>query len=129
MKTLKPIFYKIYAFIFSFRHIVELYLSFKYMFNQKILTNKEHIGLASDWLLYMQNSDGGYSRKFSLVSGRDISYIETTGYIILTLLDVAEDFLNDDRYRQSDIKSRDRILKEIKKNVTRYKGFNWCCLR
>jgi len=109
MKTLKPIFYKIYAFIFSFRHIVELYLSFKYMFNQKILTNKEHIGLASDWLLYMQNGDGGYSRKFSLVSGRDISYIETTGYIIPTLLDVAN-HLQDDRYQKSALRAGEWLL-------------------
>ena len=110
MKTLKPTLYKIYGFISALKYPKELYLTFKYSFNQNILTSKEHIVLASDWLLSMQNSDGGYARKFSLISGRDASYIETTGYIIPTLLDVSKE-LNDDRYKQSVIKAGEWLLK------------------
>ena len=97
---MKQIVYKIYGFISALKYPKELYLSFKYSFNQKILTNKEHIVLASDWLVSIQNSDGGYARKFSLISGRDVSYIETTGYIVPTLLDMAE-YLDVAKYKTS----------------------------
>ena len=48
--------------------------------------------LAGDWLLTSQDksTDGdGYARRYSLFRGWDKGYIETTGYIIPTLLDLA----------------------------------------
>jgi len=55
------------------------------MISQEVYDNRTHLKMSGDWLLFMQNSDGGYSRKFSFISGRDRSYIETTGYIIPSL--------------------------------------------
>ncbi|MRJ06750.1 MAG: hypothetical protein C6I01_04445 [Epsilonproteobacteria bacterium] len=58
----------------------------------------------AEWLLYLQNPDGGYSRKFSLISGRDISYPETTGYLIPTLLRVGEE-LGEERFTLSALRA------------------------
>ncbi len=79
------------------------------MFNQNILTNKKHIVLSANWLLYMQNKDNGYSRKISLIKGRDNSYIETTGYIIPTLFNVGR-YLKEDKYKKSAIKAGEWLL-------------------
>ena len=54
----------------------------------------------------MQNRDGGYSRKFSFIKGRDESYIETTGYIVPTLLE-----LQDKKYINSALKAGEWLLK------------------
>ena len=107
---MKPTLYKIYGFVSALRYPKELYLTLKYIFNQNILTTKEHTILASDWLLSMQNSDGGYARRFSFISDRDASYIETTGYIIPTLLDVSKE-LGDERYKKSAIRAGEWLLK------------------
>jgi len=106
---MKKIAYKLYGFLNSFRYPEELKLAFKYIFNENILDSKTHIKLAADWLLSMQNSDGGYSRKFSLISGRDKSYIETTGYIIPTMWEVGE-YLNDKKYIESSKKAGKFLL-------------------
>lgn len=66
--------------------------------------------MAADWLLYMQNDDGGYSRKFSLINGRDRSYIETTGYIVPTLLAAAER-LDASKYRRSALRAGEWLLR------------------
>lgn len=61
------------------------------------------VRLGADWLLLAQAMapDGdGYSRRYSLVRGWDRCYIETTGYIIPTLLDVS-DRLDEPGYRES----------------------------
>jgi len=108
-KNLKQIVYKIYGFVSALKYPKALYLSFKYSFNQKILTNKEHMVLASNWLVDIQNGDGGYARKFSLISGRDDSYIETTGYIIPTLLNMAK-YFNENSYKKSAIKAGEWLL-------------------
>lgn len=58
---------------------------------------------AADWLLRGQAAatDGtGYPRRYSLIGGWDRCYIETTGYIIPTLLDTAL-FLNESKYADS----------------------------
>ncbi len=78
--------YKVYGLINSLKHPKELCASVRSVFHEENYNNEKHIKLAADWLLYMQNRDGGYSRKFSFITGRDKSYIETTGYIIPTLL-------------------------------------------
>jgi SAM-dependent methyltransferase len=87
----------------------ELFYSFEAMFNEEILSRDEHIKLAGEWLLMMQNSDGGYSRKYSLAYGRDRSYIETTGYIIPTMLNL-RDYLKDERYFESALKAGEWLL-------------------
>lgn len=68
---------------------------------------REQIRLGADWLLKAQEQalDGeGYSRRYSLIYGWDRCYIETTGYIIPTLIDVAE-FLGEQKYRDSAIRA------------------------
>jgi len=68
--------------------------------------------LAANWLLKAQQKapDGqGYSRSYSLIFGWDRCYIETTGYIIPTLLDVGRD-LGVARYRQSAFKAAEWLL-------------------
>ena len=106
---LKQKLYLPYGLFHSLKYPKELLASFFLMFNENVLENKKHIKLASDWLLFMQNSDGGYSRKFSLISGRDSSYIETTGYIVPTLFNVAE-FFNDNAYKESAFKAGEWLL-------------------
>lgn len=62
-----------------------------------------HLRAGAEWLLKAQSrsSDGdGYSRTFSLLRGWDKGYVETTGYIIPTMLDVAV-AINEPRYRDS----------------------------
>ena len=79
------------------------------MRNQTVWNDEIHAGLAGDWLLSMQNEDGGYARKFSLLSGRDHSYIETTGYIVPTMLELGE-WLKDERYTKSAYKAGEWLL-------------------
>ena len=66
----------------------------------------------ADWLLKAQENapDGqGYSRRYSLFTGWDRCYIETTGYIIPTLLDVGY-YLGAAKYRESAIKAAEWLL-------------------
>jgi uncharacterized protein YyaL (SSP411 family) len=53
-----------------------------------LLTNEEHMKFAADWLASAQDAtcDGGVSGLYSVRTGWDLSYPETTGYIIPTLL-------------------------------------------
>ena len=103
--------YKLYGFMHSLKYVKELSASISSIFDERILENREHIKMAADWLLYMQNSDGGYSRKFSFIRGRDISYIETTGYIIPTMIAVGK-YLDNQKYIDSALKAG-RWLLEI----------------
>lgn len=67
----------------------------------------------ADWLLRAQAMapDGdGYSRRYSLVTGWDRCYIETTGYIIPTLLDVSQ-VLGEPKYRESAFRAAEWLLK------------------
>ncbi len=103
--------YKLYGFMHSLKYVKELSASISSIFDERIFENREHIKMAADWLLYMQNSDGGYSRKFSFIRGRDISYIETTGYIIPTMIAVGK-YLDNQKYIDSALKAG-RWLLEI----------------
>ena len=74
---------------------------------------EESIRSGANWLLAAQKNsvDGeGYSRRFSLLSGWDRGYIETTGYIIPTMLEVSH-FLGDTRYKKSAYAAADWLLK------------------
>lgn len=94
-----------HAFTFL-KNLPGFYFAAKAMLNQTILPTRLHVRLAADWLLKAQHhsKDGGYSRLYSLYSDWDESYIETTGYIISTLLDVAV-YLNDPRYDDSALRA------------------------
>ena len=97
--------YKLYGILNSLKYPKELFASVRSIFDEEVLDNKTHLYLAADWLLYMQNSDGGYARKFSFLNGRDKSYIETTGYIIETLLK-----LDKEKYINSALKAGEWLL-------------------
>lgn len=67
---------------------------------------------AADWLLIAQerSTDGdGYARMFSLIRGWDKGYIETTGYIITSLLDAGA-VLGDEKYRESALRAGEWLL-------------------
>jgi len=67
----------------------------------------------ADWLLRAQAMapDGdGYSRRYSLLTGWDRCYIETTGYIIPTLLNVSQ-ALGEPKYRESAFRAAEWLLK------------------
>ncbi len=88
------------------------------MRNEDIYDNITHIKMASDWLLKAQSQglDNGYSRGFYLYKkGWDKSYIETTGYIIPTLLDVYN-LTNDEGYKESALKAGKWLLSVQKDN-------------
>ncbi len=74
---------------------------------------EENILKGADWLVRAQENapDGcGYSRRYSLISGWDRCYIETTGYIVPTLLDVSQ-YLGVSVYRDSALKAGKWLLK------------------
>lgn len=72
------------------------------MRSQKVLSTENHLRLCSEWLLKCQSiyPDGGYSASFSLITGWSSSYIETTGYIIPTMFNLAE-FFQEPKYKES----------------------------
>ena len=115
MCKLKNNLFLIYGFLHSLKYPKILKETVKAFFSEKILSPKEHIILAANWLLFMQNNDGGYSRKFSFITGRDKSYTETTGYIIPTLLDTGE-ILQEKKYINSALKGGDFLLSVQNKN-------------
>jgi len=91
---------------------------FKSIRTEEIYENDIHIKLASDWLLKAQEvgADNGYSRGFYLYkNGWDKSYIETTGYIIPTLLNVYL-LTKDNRYKKSALKAGEWLLYIQKEN-------------
>jgi len=96
----------------------EFYIFLKSIRNEEIYDNNIHIVMASDWLLKSQKAtkDYGYSRGFYLYkNGWDKSYIETTGYIIPTLLDVYR-LTNNKEYKESAIKAGEWLLNIQKEN-------------
>ena len=54
--------------------------------------DREHLGAAVDWLLQCQDisNDGGFIGRYRFDKGWSTSYPETTGYIIPTLLSLAD---------------------------------------
>jgi uncharacterized protein YyaL (SSP411 family) len=74
---------------------------------------EECIRRGAYWLLLAQQNspDGnGYSRRYSLINGWDRGYIETTGYIIPTLIDVSK-FLGEEKYLDSAVLAAEWLLK------------------
>jgi hypothetical protein len=59
--------------------------------SQQRLSEIQHLRLAAGWFATAQQEDGGFSRGFSLLTGRwERSYPETTGYVIPSLYICAE---------------------------------------
>jgi ubiquinone/menaquinone biosynthesis C-methylase UbiE len=69
----------------------ELSAALRFMRNQTVLSTREHLGLTADGLLAADrhSPDGGYSMLYSLNLGWAPGYVETTGYIIPTALELA----------------------------------------
>ena len=67
--------------------------------NLRAHTDRDHLLAAADWLKRAQDAtnDGGFVGRYNLRTGWSSSYPETTGYIIPTLLRLA-DTLGDDEY-------------------------------
>jgi len=62
----------------------------------KISENRVHIRAAVEWLMKaLETGGGGFSRRYCLYEGWDKPYIETTGYIIPTMI-AAGRYLNDE---------------------------------
>jgi len=79
------------------------------MRNQKILPTREHLKLSGEWFLGAQEKSGGYAASFSFVHGLSHAYIETTGYIIPTMFDLAA-ALGDGRFRESALRAGEWLL-------------------
>lgn len=79
------------------------------MRNQSLLSSQDHLKLCGDWLLEAQEAEGGYAASYSFVLGLRHAYIETTGYIIPTLLDLAV-LVDDSRYRASAFRAGEWLL-------------------
>ena len=107
---MKQTLYKFYGLLHSLKSPTLLFAILQTYFIPSKKTNLESLKMAANWLVYMQNSDGGYSRKYSFIGARDKSYIETTGYIIPTLINLS-DYLKDDFYKQSAFKAGEWLLK------------------
>lgn len=69
----------------------ETIAALRIMRNQAVLSTSEHLALTAAGLLKtsQHSPDGGYAISFSLLLGWQRGYIETTGYIIPTVLDLA----------------------------------------
>jgi len=110
LKSIKERVYLLYGLLHSLKSPKILLSSLSAYRDKNIYESRESIKLASEWLLMMQNSDGGFSRKYSFITARDKSYIETTGYIIPTLIDVSS-YLNDESYRDSALNAGEFLLR------------------
>ncbi len=91
----------------------ETLIANKYTTDTTILSNEEHIRLACNWLLLSQEKSGddGYSRQYSLFNKKwDRGYIETTGYIIPSLIEAGKK-LNEKKYIDSALKAGEWLLK------------------
>ncbi|MBP6891094.1 glycosyltransferase [Candidatus Parcubacteria bacterium] len=73
------------------------------------LPEKERIRIALNWILRMQNQDGGIASQYSLLYGRCPNFPETTGYIIPTFIK-GYYFLNDQKYLDAAKKAGDWLI-------------------
>ncbi len=83
------------------------------------ISDRESLIKAADWLINSQNknNDSGYSRKYSLCSDWDKSYIETSGYIIPSMY-LTGIYLDNNKYIESAINASEWLL-----TVQNKKGF------
>jgi len=104
--------------------------------NLRTYADREHLLAAAGWLKRAQDAmrDGGFAGRYNLRTGWSSSYPETTGYIIPTLLRLA-DTLQDEDYRTRARRAVDFLLSiqlscggfpgmEIADNTTQPSPFN-----
>jgi folate-dependent phosphoribosylglycinamide formyltransferase PurN len=79
--------------------------------NLRSYSDRDHLLAATNWLKRAQDAtpDGGFVGRYNLRSGWSSSYPETTGYIIPTLLRLA-DTLGDDAYLKRAARAIDFLL-------------------
>jgi SAM-dependent methyltransferase len=81
-----------------------------------IRENNAHIEAGAAWLMKAQErGGGGYSRSYCLYNGWDKPYIETTGYIVSTMLSAGR-YLNNDGFIDSAKKAAYWLLGVQKEN-------------
>ena len=82
----------------------------------RIGENRLHIEAGVRWLMRAQEKGGGgFSRRYCLYSGWDKPYIETTGYIVPTLLSAGR-YLKDEQVRAGARRAADWLLGMQKEN-------------
>ncbi|HUI83104.1 MAG TPA: formyltransferase family protein [Candidatus Binatia bacterium] len=104
--------------------------------NLRVYSEREHLEAAAGWLKRAQDAtaDGGFVGRYSLKTGWSSSYPETTGYIVPTLLKLA-DQLQDEEFLQRAQRAIDFLLSvqlangafpgaEIVENTSRPSPFN-----
>jgi ubiquinone/menaquinone biosynthesis C-methylase UbiE len=66
--------------------------AFRGMIDQGVASDRQHLNWVGDAVLrYGRNSrDGGYAVSYSLIHGWAHGYVETTGYLVPTMLDLAQ---------------------------------------
>ncbi|HQI74539.1 MAG TPA: glycosyltransferase [Candidatus Pacearchaeota archaeon] len=74
------------------------------------LPTSDRIKIGLDWILQMQNNDGGIASQYSLLYGRCPNFPETTGYIIPTLIK-GYNFLNEPKYLNAAKLAGDWLIK------------------
>ncbi len=72
--------------------------------NLRAHTDRDHLLAAADWLKRAQDAtnDGGFVGRYNLRTGWSSSYPETTGYIIPTLLRLADTLGDDDYFKRAE---------------------------
>jgi folate-dependent phosphoribosylglycinamide formyltransferase PurN len=104
--------------------------------NLRLYSDRDHLLAAAEWLKRAQDAtpDGGFVGRYYLKTGWSSSYPETTGYIVPTLLKLADE-LHDDEYLQRAQRAIDFLLSvqlpngafpgaEIEENSTQPSPFN-----
>lgn len=73
-------------------HAYEFACALYYSSNRRTVSTRRHLELTAAGLLNAskKSRDGGYAMRYSLYLNWDIGYVETTGYIIPTALELAE---------------------------------------
>ncbi len=71
--------------------------------NLRLHTDREHLIAAAGWLKRAQDAtpDGGIVGRYQLSTGWSSSYPETTGYLVPTLLKLADELGDDDFFRRA----------------------------
>ena len=102
---------KLKTLLYLVPHSPNLFKGLLGMRNQEILPTRKHLALCRDYFLFAQTAagGGGYSASYSLITGLRHAYIETTGYIIPTMFDLAV-CLGDPKCRASALKAGEWLL-------------------
>lgn len=100
---------KIKTLFYVLPHVGKIFYAVRGMRSQEVASTRAHLELCAKWLLHIQEPAGGYAASFSFITGLRHAYIETTGYIIPTMLDLAG-ALEEPRYRASALRAGEWLL-------------------